>query len=242
MGKSSGLVLAIVLAGVAIGYHYAGNYARGRVEKSVVELLPGMIGPAQSYQVEVSANTGQLIRKHVRTLTIHGDGVSLPGGIVVDKLEVRLKGVDFDTATSSVKNIDGAEFDASLFEANLNNYLIRTYPDIEDLKVQLLDGYCDVSARPKFAGVSAMVKAQAVFEVGNGKLVNARITKATTAGLPAPAALRRYFEQKINPILNTADFGFDTTLKAVTVRPGSVTLSGDANLTGRLRPAPSVNP
>jgi hypothetical protein len=237
MGKSSGLALILVV-GLAVGYYYGGNYARGRVEKSVVEVLPGLIGPAQSYRVKVDASTGQLIRKHVNVLNIHGEGVSLCKGIVVDSLDVRLKGVDFDTATSSVKHIDGAEFDASLFENNLNNYLVGVYPDIQDLKIRLMDGYCDVSARPKFAGMSALVKAQATFEIGAGRLVNARITKATTAGLPAPAALRQYFEQKINPVINTADFGFDATLKSVTVRPGSVTLSGDANLTGRLCPAP----
>ena len=239
MGKSSGTVVVLVLvAAIAIGYHVAGNYARDKVEKSVAELLPSLIGPAQSYRVEVEASTGQLMRRHLRAINIHGDRVSLPRNIVVDRLDVRLQGVDFDAKTSSVKNIDNAEFDATLLETNLNNYLTGLYPEIEEMKIRLMDGYCDFSARPLFAGLRPNLRAQAVLEIGEGRFVNARISKATTAGLPAPSPLRQYFEQQINPILNTADFGFDTTLKSVVVQPGLVTLSGDAHLMGRLRAGP----
>src|SRR5579884_1458581 len=66
-------------------------------ERRIRDSLPDLIGPARSYSVHVSGSAERTMQGRLATVTVDGDDVDLPNGLLLDQLHLDLKDVEVDT-------------------------------------------------------------------------------------------------------------------------------------------------
>ena len=200
-----------------------------RVENRIKERLPELIGPAESYHVEVHGSLNQMIRGWIREVEIRGKGVKVMPNLCMDTLDINLSDVAADPDTLEIKTIGEIGFEALISEQRINDYLAYTRKD--GLKVKLLDGKMITKSRPKVLGVSANIQVIG-YLVPDGRKLNFRIQRFEVAGIRTPKVAVHTLENRINPVLDMKTTQFSTELKTAAITPDGIRLTGDAKLVG----------
>ena len=228
MRRSAGILAALLVVVVLAG---CGRPIRGKVERGIADAMPKTIGPAKSYRVSVSGSTLGMIRGNLDTMQIIGEDVQLPNGITLANLTVNSRDIAFDRSKHTLSRVASTDFSATLAECELNRYLVKMYPDAPALGVELASGKLHIRACPMVAGLMATIKADAKLKIKQEHLLILDLLKVTAVGIPTPGFAREYLESKVNPIFDSSDLGYNARLSSVSIKPGSVTLSGSLDLT-----------
>ncbi len=217
--------IALVCAGCV------GGLVSGSIESRIEDSLPGIIGPADSYKVDVSGSSRKMIRGRFREIKIHGEAVKAVPGLTLDRLDVVLRNVEADTKTGALKHVDAVEFKAALFESSLNRYLAGR-PD--KLKVQLLNGKILANARPKKLGISANVSVMGRLSPSGGGRLDLNVERFKVAGVKVPSFGAKALEDRINPVVDVAPQGFMPNISAVKVTQEAVLIEGTADISSQV--------
>lgn len=206
--------------------------AERHAENKIAEALQRRLGPAKSYDVNITGSPMRLLKGKMERLDIVGKDVDLEKGIKLASLNVTIHDLVFDTNTQEIKDAGSTVFAATIAQNELTKYLHKNYPDVPDLKISLHDGYIDVSAKPTLAGIGVNVKTEASILVKDHHLLILDLKKASAAGVPAPEFARNYIETKVNPIFDSKDLGFNATVNSLNLAHGSISISGNLDLVG----------
>lgn len=206
-----------------------GALVRWKIEKSVVEKAPSLLGPARSYSADVTGGVLDLVRGRVPQIRLRGNDVQLKNGIVVDRLDVILSGVKFKL-DQTITGIDSAEFTASLSQENLRDYLRKSRSDMTDAEVELGDGKLVLSAKPRVIGIKTPVLLEGTMEIVDGTKLNMVLSKLTARGIRVPGFVRGRIQHDINPVMDTTQMGMQAKLTKVAIKKGEITLSGTADV------------
>jgi hypothetical protein len=220
-------LLIICLVGVA--FAGCGRVER-KAENQIAESLKERIGPAESYDVNVTGSPLRLLKGKMDRLDIVGREVQLENGIQIALMNVSVHDLVFDPDTKEIRRAGTTLYCAKMTQQELTRYLIRTYPDVPELKVALRDGFIDVSAKPCVAGVGVAVKAEADLCVEDHHNLILVLKKVSAAGVPAPGFARDYIETRFNPVLDSRDLGFNATVNSLHLSKGSITIAGNLDL------------
>ncbi len=223
------IILIVAIAAFA-AYQWAGAVARHRIEDAVAQRLPGKLGPAKDYKVTASGSLLQIARGELSALTIHGDEVCLRNGLTLQSLDATVRDVSVDVRKSGIRSMGKAEFAASLNQPQLKSYFARNHPDIADADMTLHDGYVTLSARPSVSGFEVRVNAEATPEIRDGRKLVLTVKKVTAGGIGTTDLAREYLQDKLGPLIDTKEWGFDAQLMSVTPTSESITLEGIADL------------
>ncbi|MDO8585980.1 MAG: DUF2993 domain-containing protein [Armatimonadota bacterium] len=136
-----------------------------KIESRVERRLPSLLGPADSYKVEVSGRTTKMISGRLSELNIHGRNVRLQPDLNVDDLVIQMRGVRFDTDENRLTGVEETVFEAALSEKCLTRFIAKRQPDLKELKIELKRGKCTVRTRPSLLGLSAGVALTGDLEV-----------------------------------------------------------------------------
>jgi hypothetical protein len=198
------------------------SYVDRRAETALLDALPKLVGPADSYTATVQGASSDGTRFEQVQAT--GVRVRRPNMPVFERIELRLSGVVVDAAAKRVTAVGDARLSLRLKAADVAAYLGSSeWIDQPAIRVSAPDKVF-ISGRLKIAGIALAPIGAADLE---GRL-QARDTQLRLTvdamgwrGQTAPALVRGLVEQAINPILNVAQY-------PVPARIDSVVVEGDA--------------
>lgn len=223
------IVLAVValVGGIAI---LGGALARQTIERAVANELTTAIGPARSYSVHASGSLKQLARGEMTGLRIRGRDVQLSSGVIVDELDVNADGLVMDLRSRQIVSVRKTCFVAQVSEAGLNNYLVNGHPEVPGLSIALADGSLTLRGRPRMLGIKVPVQLDGTMRVSSGTRLMLDLHKLKAVGVKTPGFVRNSIERRINPVMDTTDWAFPTTLTSATITDGKLTVKGNLNL------------
>lgn len=220
-----------IIAGLAGGYWYGSIALRESIASAIESQLPATLGPAKSYDVAVNGGVIGLLRGRIRAVTVVGDDVELRNGLQLDRIHAVLRDVRLNGSRTRIQRIGDAEFRATAGQKQLTEYCSRKYSDVPGCSLKLRDGAVTLTARPSILGRELKLTADACLRVEDGHRVVVHINQVRAQGyrLPTPALARQFLEDSLNPILDTAGWGFGVKLMSVTTTERDVTLIGTAS-------------
>ncbi|MEN6357482.1 MAG: DUF2993 domain-containing protein [Armatimonadota bacterium] len=224
--KAVSIIAMSFIVSLCVGCGRAERHA----ENKIAEALQQRLGPAKSYDVNITGSPMRLLKGKMERLDIVGKDVNLEKGIKLESLNVTVHDLVFDTKTQEIKGASKTSFSATIAQSELAKYLHKNYPDVPELKISLHDGYIDVSARPAVAGVGVNVKTEADIHVKDHHLLILDLKKVSAAGVPAPEFARNYIETKVNPVFDSKDLGFNATVNSLKLAQGSICVAGNLDL------------
>ena len=205
------LVTALLIASCA-------SYTDQRAQTALLQALPKLVGPADSYTASVQGVSGDGTR--IERVQATGVRVRRPNMPVFERIELRLSGVVVDTATKRMTSVGDARLSLRLNAAEVAAYLGSSdWIDQPAVRFSAPDKIF-ISGRLKIAGIALVSTATADLE---GRL-QARDTQLRLGvdalawrGQTAPALVRGLVEQAINPILNVAQYPLPARIDSAVV-------------------------
>lgn len=187
-------LLAVIGAGCSPGER--------QVEQAIERELPRLVGPAQSYAVDVEGLQGT---RGAERVTVTGRRVQPEGAPVLDQVVVILRGVRYNAARRELEAVESANLFARLLATDLSAYL-DTRPGLSAVAVRLEPpDAAGVRARPELGQIA--VPAGATVEtsgrlVARGPRVAYEVAEVRAAGVPLPAVAARRLSEAINPVVD----------------------------------------
>ena len=206
------------------------SYTDQRAQTALLQALPKLVGPADSYTASVQGASSDGTRFEQVLAT--GVQVRRPNMPVFERIELRLSGVVVDAAAKRVTSVGDARLSLRLNAAEVAAYLGSSeWIDQPAVRVSAPDKIF-ISGRLKIVGISLASVASADLE---GRL-QARDTQLRLAvdalawrGQSAPALVRGLVEQAINPILNVAQYPLPTRIDSAVVDGDAIVISASGS-------------
>lgn len=209
-----------------------------QVERAVERALPRIVGPAESYRVDVQGIRGAT---GADLVTVRGERVRPAGSPVLDVVSVALADVVYNPNCTGLQRIGRIEGRVGVREADLESFLAENR-NLQNVDVQLRP--------PNAAVVSAVLQipqlelppgvgAVEVIGVlhGAGPLINYEISQVRAGGVTLPNPAPRLLSERINPVV-------DLSSMPIAVQVGELRIDDStliADVTGRYM-QPSANP
>ncbi len=114
--------------------------AQKRAEKEIVKMLPMVLGPADSYKVDVDGSTGELRRGYIRRVDITGLNVKPDGLPRMTRLEGHMKDVQVDMKAKTITASGPATWSGWIDNTQLAVLMRDKVSYIQNLKVQVHKG------------------------------------------------------------------------------------------------------
>ena len=220
------LIALIVIAAICLA---PGALLRYLIGQSVAAKMPEMIGPARSYSVGVSGGLFEIVQGRIDNIDIQGNDVKLANGIVIDRLDVDLKGIRFKP-DQTVTDVATTDFSASVTEKNLSDFLATSRPDMRDAKISFDDGKLLLSASTRVLATRTPVTIEGTLRIVNASKLNLILNRCTARGICVPGFMRGRIMHDVNPVLDTQQIGMGAKLKSVNISDGTITITGNANV------------
>ena len=209
------LVTALLIAACA-------SYTDRRAETALLQALPKLVGPADSYTATVQGVSGDGTR--IEQVQATGVRVRRPNMPVFERIELRLSGVVVNAAAKRVTAVGDTRLSLRLKADDVVAYLgASEWIDQPAVRVSAPDKVF-ISGRLKIAGIPLGPTSTADLEgrlQARGTQLRLAVDVLSWRGQTAPALVRALVEQAINPILNVAQY-------AVPARIDSAVVDGDA--------------
>lgn len=198
------------------------SYTDRRAETSLLQALPRLVGPADSYAATVQG--ASIDGTRFEQVQATGTRVRRPNMPVVERIELRLSGVVVDAVAKRVTAVGDASMSLRLKVDDVAAYLgASEWIDQPAVRVSAPDKVF-ISGRLKIAGMALGSTSAADVEgrlQARGTQLRLGVDALSWRGQTAPALVRALVEQAINPILNVAQY-------PVPARIDSVVVEGDA--------------
>lgn len=223
------LSLAAALAAAGCNTGVAERTAEGQLRRR----LPEIIGPAESYRVDIRAASDlSVMEGRLRTVTIEGKRVRVGYAWTVDHLLVVLDKVRVDVEKETLRSVGAARFQATIRPATLVRYLEDDEESLRDANILLEDGKLTITGRYLLMGLWTSFRVSGTLDLLDNSRIGFRTSGARAAGLPVPARIIRHLEQRLNPVLDVSQTVLPVELTLVQVRPDGVVVSGVPHLEG----------
>jgi len=221
-GYAVAAILALLAAGCPSGER--------QVESAIRQELPRLVGPAASYEVDVSG----VSRTGASRVSATGTRIRVPRAPVIDRAEVRLNDVTYSPARKEVQRIRSANATIRVLPGDLRSFL-ESQRALQDVTLDLAaPDVASVRARPQIAGLnlppSAVVSLTGRLRP-EGPTVRYEITEASAAGIPLPAQATALITRGINPIVDLRGMPLPLQVTAVRADPRGITLDAAGELT-----------
>lgn len=222
--------ILLLMVAISVVAGCVGKPVRDKIESSVEQSLPDIIGPAQSYSVEVYGPPLRAMKGKLDGVDITGREVKLPAGITVSRRSVQIRDLTVDPDTRQIQRVGSTRYEATLSEAEVNRNIKQRYPDIPGLNVGLNKGFLTVTAKPGISGIRATIEADSGVQVRDKRILELDLRDIRAVGISAPGFARNFINERIPSIFDVKDLGFDATVESVKIEPQGLTLSGDLDL------------
>lgn len=207
----------------------------------IADALPGVIGPARHYEVQVSGDAMALTRGRARSIHVAGRDVQVAPDATLDTVDLVAQDVSFDTKSRRLDHVGHVDFVGTLGQEHLDAYLAasNTHPGLavtlgrNDLQVRL-----PVDAGPIHTHVTVVGQAA---PADGGSAVDFIADRAHLSILPVPVFLVNEALKRVNPVIDLSHFKVPLALQSTRVENHALVLRGTADLdalTASSSPAP----
>lgn len=209
-------------------------------ERRIREALPDLLGNARAYRAHVEGSETRTLGGNIARVTIDGDDVELSNGLLLDHLHLELEGVRYDTGHRQVRDVKSARFTATVSAKSVDQYLAGESPPGERIcqaRVTFGEGNrVTIAAERMTLGIGVPFSLTGPLRVSGQKL-EIDPTRLVVVGIPLTGAPMRFLVQRFEGGANLSVLPFPVQLTDVHTQPGSLTLSGTANVTAILQQA-----
>ena len=198
---------------------------------------------ARQYKVHVEGAAERTIGGRLSRVTIDGDDVELRNGLLLDHLHLDLQGVDYDTRRRQVRDIKEARFQAALSSNTLDVYLAGEAPPNETIRhprVTFGQGNeVTIAAERVTLGVGVPFRLTGPLRIAGPRRLELDPTRLVVVGIPLPNPLMRFVVQRFEGASDLSPLPFPVQLTGVQTAPGTLTLTGTADVAALLKRAQS---
>ncbi len=248
MKNSNYLVKITLLALIAIlmiPSYGCGRAINRTAERRIREALPEAIGPARVYRVHVENSAERTIRGRLSSVTIDGEDVRFPSGILMDSIHIELKNVLVDTRKGVVKQIGEATFAMTLSENSLDEYIAGESPEGETIRKTRLtledNNSVTVDAERVLLGIGIPFRLSGPLRLISPKRVEIDPNRLTVVGIPFGGVLLRFLKQRIESSFDLNSLPIKVYLNSVSTRRGSISFKGTLDTADLLLKAQEKN-
>lgn len=238
------LALAALLVGVSALCGCMRTVNR-TAERKIRDVLPDVLGPARQYRAHVDSAPENTVAGRLASVTIDGDDVQLPNGLLLDQIHLELKGIDLDTKAQRVRSVREARFTAMVGENSLNEFLAGEAPEgetIQKLRLSLNAGRVTLEAERVVLGVGVPFSFTGPLRVLPSRRIELDPTRFVVVGIPITGRPLRFLKERFENSLDLSALPFPVQITAVTPTKGQLTLSGTADVAALLRRAQESRP
>ena len=206
------------------------SFTDRRAETSLLQALPRLVGPADSYTATVQGASSDGTRFEQVQAT--GVRVRRPNMPVFERIELRLSGVVVDAAAKRVTSVGDARLSLRLNIDDVAAYLGSSeWIDRPAVRVSAPDRVF-ISGQLKIAGIALRSTSAADLD---GRLqtrdtqLRLTVDALSWRGQTAPALVRALVEQAINPILNVAQYAVPTRIDSAVVEGDAIIITASGS-------------
>ena len=187
-----------------------------RAAAALREALARAIGPAASYEVQVSG--ASLDASRFERVAVVGRRIARERAPVIDRLELELRGVVVDRQEKRLAALGDSRGELRVRAADLAEF-VRASGWVDDARVTLAaPDRIRVSGRPRIAGVALGESLE--FEArlfGAETQLRVAIERVRIGNASAPALVRAVLEGAVNPLFDAAGHPLPARIDAVEV-------------------------
>lgn len=201
-------------------------------ERRIRDVLPNIIGTAKRYTAHVDNPPERTIEGKLATVTITGEDVHFKNGLLVDNLNLTLKGVEVDTDTKRLRKIRRTEFTITVGEANVNEYLVDEIMDgetLRNIRIKFFESVVTISGQRVVLGIGVPFEITGPLRITGPTLVELDATRLKVVGLPFKGRVLDFIKHRMDTVADLSGFSFPMLLNEVKVTSGKLVLSGTAN-------------
>lgn len=231
------LCFALLVSCLGVG---CGRAINRTAERRIREALPDLLGPARAYQAHVEGAQERTLGGNLARVLIDGDDVELSNGLLLDHLHLELEGVRYDASRRRVRDVKSARFEATVSERSVDQYLAGESPQGERIrKARVTFGagnLVTIAAERVTLGVGVPFSLSGPLRIDKQKLeIDPR--RLVVIGIPLTGAPMRFLIQRFEGGANMSVLPFPVQLTDIRTQPGSLTLSGTADVAAILQQA-----
>ena len=205
----------------------------GQVEQWIARELPDAIGPADAYTVQIEglrARAGAADR-----VLVTGTRVRPEGAPVLDRLDLELRGVQYDRRAERLDRAESAVATARLLPADLNVFLEQNRNVREAMLTLRAPDEATLRVRPSIGGFS--VPAGVAVEltgrlVSTGGQVAFEVATLRAAGLNLGSGAAQRLSDAINPLVDLTDAPADLRVTSLRVENGALLVEATGDPSG----------
>jgi len=230
---------------VALGAAACGRVINRTAERKIREALPAAIAPARAYRVHVENAPLRSVAGKFADVTIDGDDVQFPSGLLMDSLHVELKDVEIDTKRRTVRKIGDARFEITVSDANLDRYLAGAAPAGETIRKTRLtfadnNSVTVTGERVTLLNVAVPFRLTGPVRAANSTRIEIDPRRLVVAGIPLSGGVLSFFKSRIESSVDLRSVPVPMSLASVTTKRGSMTMSGSIDAAALLARAQSA--
>jgi len=202
-------------------------------ERQIRDVLPDVLGPARQYRAHIDSAPAHTMAGRLAAVTIDGDDVQLPNGLLLDRIHLELKGIDLDTKAQRVRSVREARFTATVGENSLNEFLAGEAPEgetIEKLRLTLDPGRVTLAAERVVLGLGVPFSFTGPLRLLSPSRIELDPARFVVVGLPITGRPLQFLKARFENSLDLSTLPFPVQLTSVTTAKGQLTLSGTADV------------
>ncbi|MBE9078246.1 DUF2993 domain-containing protein [Romeria aff. gracilis LEGE 07310] len=195
----------------------------GYVERGIERELPKYIGPADSYDVDIEGL--QLRSNQADRVFAVGERVRPDGSPVLDRLELELRGVEFNRDQGRLERVESAGAVALVRPDDLAVFLANSR-NVQDAEIALLPpNQATIRVRPSIGefnappGVTVDIAGELV---GSGSQLSFDVSSVRAAGINLGSGVAQRLSREINPLADLSGLPVTLTIKDVRVDDGAI--------------------
>jgi LmeA-like phospholipid-binding len=225
------LAVALAFASLALSISGCNRTINRTAERRIREALPDAIGPAREYRVHIDSAPLRTVEGKLANVTIDGDEVRFPTGLVLDNLHIELRNVDIDAGRGRVRHIGDARFTIVVSETSLDQFIAGEAPAGETIRKTRLslgdNNIVTVTAeRVTLLNVGLPFRLTGPIRAASPTRIEIDPRRLEVAGIPFSGRVLNFFKSRIESSLDLRQFPVPVQLSSVTTQRGRIILAG----------------
>ncbi len=200
----------------------------------IADALPGVIGPAARYDVQVDGDPFALARGRARGIHIQGRSVQLSPDLTVDTLTADAADVSFDRSSRKLTSVGQTRFTATLSQPHLAAYLAASKPLLPGLSITLRSDDVLAAVPVTFLGLNTTAALAGTVRpsLSDPTRLDFVANGAQIGAVPLPAGLINLALDRLNPVITLSDLRVPLAVTQAEIRDSRLVLGGTADLNG----------
>jgi len=201
--------------------------------KAIEKRLPALIGPAQSWDVNVAGSDLELARGRASEVKLHVVDVQLSKALTLDDVLIDSTDLTFDRSTHKLTHAGKTTATVSIGADNLSSYLYARHPDWSSLQISYSGQDIAAQLPLQILGQTANVKMNGRFvpDPSNAEDVDLHADSASVASIPIPISLVNYALGHLNPLVSLRGFRYPVQIESTNVTNNELVVRGSIQIT-----------